>query len=461
MFFPFHSQFCLWRDLPTCNSGPRILKEPLWNPGESNAVIVSPPIICNICASLLQMHKSMRHASCTSDDRQTAPSSCCVSLMNNTRISTAQNDSEPRRKRLSEIWPRVRRIQPVHLERERALLNSKPVRGNIMWLSVFFSQLSILFCAVTINRSCRNIKEGRGFSQQQATEQSLSTGSEYIVPLWADPSVVDSLYMRARARMWFANHQRRHCWVSITSSLTHTHAHRHTHLYSYNVASGKKKTSLKLSLFMRLQYDTLAPTAQGRKLTDPCAKQIVIVYDLLFLPRLFLPHLFSLLQILFLLLFCFIFRFVFQLFAPVFGFFAEQDCHSNSSNCWSVQRGPAMLNRYLCRHLCMCVHLQYVVKCVFLCAHLFFMATFCREFHMHWVLGGCRPFIRWAIDGNALLFLPRLPKFSWNEPHLKRQFVLCASENEGISHPPWSDCVQETWLWPGRSYQGGNLGCCE
>lgn len=60
----------------------------------------------------------------------------------------------------------------------------------------------------------------------------------------------------------------------------------------------------------------------------------------------------------------------------------------------------------------MCVHLQYVVKCVFLCARLFFMAIFCGEFRMHWVLGSCRPFIRWAIVGNALLFLPRLPKLS-------------------------------------------------
>lgn len=68
------------------DSGPRILKEPLWNPGESNAVIVSPPIICNIRVSLLQMHESTRHASCTSDDRQTAPSSCCVSLMNNAHL---------------------------------------------------------------------------------------------------------------------------------------------------------------------------------------------------------------------------------------------------------------------------------------------------------------------------------------------------------------------------------------
>lgn len=72
-----------------------------------------------------------------------------------------------------------------------------------------------------------------------------------------------------------------------SASRAHSHTHKHTlHIKQRHT----KKEGLKLSLFMRLQCNTLSLAAQGRQLADPCAKQIRIAYHHLFLQGLFLPH---------------------------------------------------------------------------------------------------------------------------------------------------------------------------
>lgn len=73
-----------------------------------------------------------------------------------------------------------------------------------------------------------------------------------------------------------------------------------------------------------------------------------------------------------------------DVFCSFFVLFTEPDCHSNRSNYRLVQRSPAMLNRYVRRHLCMCESVcalhSYAVGCVFPCAlvrlHMFFTPLF-------------------------------------------------------------------------------------
>lgn len=210
-------------------------------------------------------------------------------------------------------------------------------------------RLSILSPAVTINRRCKTSKRGevslRNRPQYSHYPLALNTSPLFwLIPLWWTPP-------RACARVII---------VKGVAADSASLAHKHTRT-SRNVASDKKKkrTSLKLSLFMRLQCNTLSLTAQGRKLAK-CAKQIRIAYHLLFLPGLLLPHFFSFLSR----------SFVFQLFVLLLGLFTELDCHSNHSNCRPVQRSPVMLNGYLCRHLCiysMSLTVYYCILCALVC----------------------------------------------------------------------------------------------
>lgn len=191
---------------------------------------------------------------------------------------------------------------------------------------------------------------------------------------------------------------------------------------------------------MRLRHNTLSLTAQGRKPADPCTKQIRIAYHLLFLPGLFLAHFFSLFYI-----FIF-FNFFFSLFVfLLFVLFTELDRHSNPGNCLSVQWSPAMLNRYLCRHLCMCesVCIYGMLLNVYFCIPraLVWLSClfFCEWFRMHSIPDDCRSFRCWVIVGKVVLFLhePRLPKFREMSPILKCKYSLSSLQVKiGIFHPP-------------------------
>lgn len=173
---------------------------------------------------------------------------------------------------------------------------------------------------------------------------------------------------------------------------------------------------MKLSLFMRLQCNTLSLAAQGRQLADPCTKQIRIASHHLFLRGLFLPS-FSLFQTVFFSFIIFFFAFVFcvcRCFGLLFVLFAGSDCHSNRGIASWFRGALLCLNRYF-RHLHMCARLQYAVKCVFLCWALPLMVFRC--------------FSRLSLRVNSIcsqrgvllrLLVPMSPKFHERSPFLEQ-----------------------------------------
>lgn len=75
--------------------------------------------------------------------------------------------------------------------------------------------------------------------------------------------------------------------------------------------------------------------------------------------------------------------FSFSLFSVSFYAFTKLDCHSNRSNCWFVRWSPAMSNKYLCRHLCMCENESvriYCTLCVACASRVFFTLPVARNF---------------------------------------------------------------------------------